>query len=84
MKSLSDRQNQRQPIPSLEHGNMTGEQEFRNENSETKGGEENREEESDNVSDHKKKKWQKIELQGKFRKIKPPLFVGEMGELVEA
>jgi len=28
MKSLSDRKNQRQPIPSLEHGNMTVKQEF--------------------------------------------------------
>ena len=32
MKILSDRQNQRQPIPSPEHGNMTGDQEFINEN----------------------------------------------------
>jgi len=32
----------------------------------------------------KKKKWQKIELQGEFRKIKPPLFDGEQEEVAEA
>lgn len=41
MKSLCDQQNQRQPIPSPEHGNMTREQEFKNEKSETEVGEEN-------------------------------------------
>ena len=30
--------------------------------------------ESDNASDHKEVKRQKVELQGEFRKIKPPKF----------
>jgi len=41
MKILSDRQNQQQPIPSPKHGNVSGEKEFRNENSDTEGGKEN-------------------------------------------
>lgn len=50
MKILFDRQNHQPLVPSHEHGNMTGEQEFRMKNVETGGGEKNHEEESDNVS----------------------------------
>jgi len=53
MTSLFDRQNHRSLAPSPEHRNMTGEQEFRTKNVEIEGGEENHEEESDNVSNHK-------------------------------
>jgi hypothetical protein len=39
----------------------------------SRGGEENQEEKSDNASEHKThKKEARIELQGEFRKIKPP------------
>lgn len=51
---------------------------------ETEGDEENQEGESDNVSNKKKQKGQKIELQGEFRKIKPCVFDGEQEEVVEA
>lgn len=72
MKSLSDRHNQRQPIPSPKHENMTSDQEFRTDNLEIEGSEDNQEEESKNVSDHKTQKRQKLELRGKFWKTKPP------------
>jgi len=50
---------------------------------EIEGGEENQEEKSGSVSDHKTQKKQKIELQGEFQKIKPPLFNGEQVEATE-
>lgn len=77
MKSLSDRQNNRLVVPIPEHRNILGEQEFQTEDVETIGGEENRENESHNVSNHWTQKKQKVELQGEFLKIKPPLFDGE-------
>ena len=40
--------------------------------------------ESGNVSDQQEVKKQKVELQGEFRKIKPPTFDGEDEEVVEA
>ena len=52
MKCLSDRQNQRQPIPIPKHGNMTGEQEFWTKCLGMEGGEENQEEKYDNASEH--------------------------------
>jgi len=77
MKILLERQNHQPLIPSPEHVNMTGEQEFRTENVETESGKENHEEESDNLSRYKTQKRQKMELQWEIRKIKPPLFDGE-------
>lgn len=84
MKSLSDRQNQRQPILSPEHGYMTGKQEYQTKYLETEGGEENQEETCDSASEHKTHKIQRIELQGEFHKIKLPLFDGEQEEGDEA
>ena len=49
MKSLSDRQNHWPLAPNPESENTIGEQEFRTENMETKGGEEKHEQELDNV-----------------------------------
>jgi len=77
MKSLFYRNNHQPLAPSPEHRNMTGEQEFQTENMEIEGGEENHEEESNNVSNQKTRKRQKLELQGEIQKIKPPLFDGE-------
>lgn len=48
------------------------------------GGEKNQEEELRNVSNHKMQKKHKIEIQGEFCKIKPPLFDGEQEEVAEA
>lgn len=48
------------------------------------GGEENQEEKSDNASEHKTQKRQKVELQGEFSKIKLPLFDDEHEEATEA
>ena len=42
------------------------------------------EEGSENVLGIKGPKRQKVELQGEFKKIKPPLFDGEMEEVVKA
>lgn len=84
MKSLYDRQNNWPLAPSSEHRNISGEQEFQTEDVETGGGEQNREEESDNVSNHRTQKRKKVELQGEFQKIKPPLFNGEQEEVTEA
>jgi len=63
---------------------MTGEQEYQTKNMEIEGGEENHEEDLDNVSNHKIHKRQNSELQGEFRKIKPPLYDGEQEEALEA
>jgi len=62
MKSLFDRQNNRPLVPSPEHRNVSREQMFWTEDVETSGGEENREEELDNVSNHRTQKRQKVEL----------------------
>lgn len=47
-------------------------------------GSEEREERSDNSSEQHTSKRQRIELQGEFRKIKPPHFDGEQEEAAEA
>eukprot|EP00253_Pinus_taeda_P015939 PITA_15939 len=47
-------------------------------------GSEEMEERSDNVFDQQTSKRQKVELQGEFRKIKPPHFDGEQEEAAEA
>eukprot|EP00253_Pinus_taeda_P025293 PITA_25293 len=80
LKSLSDRQNQLPVNPSAEQQRMSEEQ---NHHIPPEGSEE-REERSDNVFEQQTSKRQKVELQGEFRKIKPPHFDGEQEEAVEA
>eukprot|EP00253_Pinus_taeda_P033962 PITA_33962 len=80
LKSLSDRQNQLPVNPSAEQQRMSEEQ---NHHIPPEGSEE-REERSDNVFDQQTLKRQKVELQGEFRKIKPPHFDGEQEEAAEA
>eukprot|EP00253_Pinus_taeda_P014588 PITA_14588 len=80
LKSLSDRQNQVPVNPSAEQQRMSQEQ---NHHMPPEGSEE-REERSDNVLDQQTSKRQKVELQGEFRKIKPPHFDGEQEEAAEA
>jgi len=46
--------------------------------------EEEQEERYDNASEHHTSKRQWIELQGEFRKIKPPHFDGELEKATEA
>ena len=93
LKSLSYKQNQELDHPSAKRGlpadeyqqtriNITGKiekspfQRSKNKNY--------NEAESGNFSDQQENKRQKLELQGEFRKIKPPTFDGEAEEVVEA
>eukprot|EP00253_Pinus_taeda_P028245 PITA_28245 len=80
LKSLSDKQNQLPANPSAEQQRVSEEQ---NHHIPPEGSEE-REERSDNVFDQQTSKRQKVELQGEFRKIKPPHFDGEQEEAAEA
>eukprot|EP00253_Pinus_taeda_P011652 PITA_11652 len=80
LKSLSDRQNQLPVNPSAEQQRISEEQ---NHHIPPEGSEE-LEERSDNVFDQQTSKRQKVELQGEFRKIKPPHFDGEQEEAAEA
>eukprot|EP00253_Pinus_taeda_P012349 PITA_12349 len=80
LKSLSDKQNQLPNNPSAEQQRMSEEQ---NHHIPPEGSEE-QEERSDNVFDQQTSKRQKVELQGEFRKIKPPHFDGEQEEAAEA
>lgn len=70
LKILFDRQNQLPVNPSAEQQRMSEEQ---NHHIPPEGSEE-REERSDNVFEQQTSKRQKVELQGEFRKIKPPHF----------
>eukprot|EP00253_Pinus_taeda_P011517 PITA_11517 len=79
LKSLSDRQNQVPVNPSAEQQRS----EEQNHHIPPEGSEE-REERSDNVFDQQTSKRKKVELQGEFRKIKPPHFDGEQEEAAEA
>lgn len=80
IKSLSDRQNQLPVNPSAEQQRLSEEH-----NHHTKPeGSEDREEWSDNASEQQTSKRQRIELQGEFRKIKPPHFDEEQEEAAEA
>lgn len=63
---------------------MYEEQDYHVEHKEPVSGEENREEKSDNDSEHPSSKRQRVELQGEFRKIKPAHFDGELEEAVKA
>eukprot|EP00253_Pinus_taeda_P018663 PITA_18663 len=80
LKSLSDRQNQVPANPSMEQQRMSEEQ---NHPMPPEGSEE-QEERSDNVIEQQTSKRQRVELQGEFRKIKPPHFDGEQEEAAEA
>eukprot|EP00253_Pinus_taeda_P031671 PITA_31671 len=80
LKSLSDRQNQLPVNPSAEQPRVSEEQ---NHHIPPEGSEE-LEERSDNVFDQQTSKRQRVELQGEFRKIKPPHFDGEQEEAAEA
>eukprot|EP00253_Pinus_taeda_P012645 PITA_12645 len=80
LKSLSDRQNQVPANPSMEQQRMSEEQ---NHPMSPEGSEE-QEERSNNVIDQQTSKRQRVELQGEFRKIKPPHFDGEQEEAAEA
>eukprot|EP00253_Pinus_taeda_P015343 PITA_15343 len=80
LKSLSDRQNQLPVNPSAEQQRISEEQ---NHHIPPEGSEE-LEERSNNVFDQQTSKRQKVELQGEFRKIKPPHFDGEQEEAAEA
>eukprot|EP00253_Pinus_taeda_P012142 PITA_12142 len=80
LKSLSDRQNQIPVNPSAEQQRMSEEQ---NHHIPPEGSEE-QEERSDNVLEQQTSKRQRVELQGEFRKIKPPHFDGEQEEAAEA
>eukprot|EP00253_Pinus_taeda_P020750 PITA_20750 len=84
LKSLSDKQNQHQPHPSLEQTRIPEEQGYYTKQEETEGRAEARGEKSDNASEHQTSKRQRMELQGEFRKIKPPHFDGESEEAAEA
>eukprot|EP00253_Pinus_taeda_P017453 PITA_17453 len=80
LKSLSDRQNQLPANPSVEHPRMSEEQ---NRHIPPEGSED-QEERSDNAFEQQTSKRQRMELQGEFRKIKPPHFDREHEETVEA
>eukprot|EP00253_Pinus_taeda_P018433 PITA_18433 len=78
LRSLSNKQNPPLANPSAEQQRGTEEWDYAPEISEEK------EDHSDNVLEQQTSKRQKMELQGEFRKIKPPLFDGEQEEAVEA
>lgn len=80
LKSLSDRQNQLPANPSAEQQRMSEDQ---NHHIPPEGSEE-QEERSDNAFEQQTSKRQRMELQGEFRKIKPPHFDGEHEEAAEA
>eukprot|EP00253_Pinus_taeda_P006325 PITA_06325 len=80
LKSLFERQNQVPVNPSMEQQRMSEEQ---NHPMPPEGSEE-QEERSDNVNEQQTSKRQRVELQGEFRKIKPPHFDGEQEEAAEA
>eukprot|EP00253_Pinus_taeda_P015634 PITA_15634 len=80
LRSLSERQNQVPVHPSMEQQKLSEEQ---NHPVPSKGSEE-QEERSDNMNEQQSSKKQRVELQGEFRKIKPPHFDGEQEEAAEA
>ena len=94
LKSLSDKQNQGmghpKPDRDMQEGNEQQERDHtidRMERSQSQRGNINKkynEAESDNVPDQKEVKRRKVELQGEFRKIKPPTFDGVEEEVAEA
>lgn len=81
LKSLFDKQYQQPLNPSAKEQRMSGEHNPHAEPEESEGREEER---SDNASEQQTSKRQRIELQGEFRKNKPPHFDGEQEEATEA
>lgn len=84
LKSLSNKQNQKPLNPNAEQRRMSKEQNLHIEPERLEGRNEEREERFDNASEQQTSKRQRIELQGEFRKIKPPHFDGEQEEAMEA
>eukprot|EP00253_Pinus_taeda_P002934 PITA_02934 len=80
LKSLSDMQNQPPVNPSTEQQRISEEQ---NHHIPAERSEE-QEERSDNAFEQQTSKRQRVELQGEFRKIKPPHFDEEQEEAAEA
>ena len=79
-KSLSDKHNLPLANPSAEQQRITEEQRYQAESEILEEGED----QSDNASEQQTSKRQKVELQGEFRKIKPPHYDGEQEEAAEA
>ena len=94
LKSLSDKQNQRVEKPSADrefqerNEQQSEEQDTgRRERSVSQRSHPNKnfnEAESENETERKAGKRQRVELHGEFRKIKPPTFDGEKEEVAEA
>eukprot|EP00253_Pinus_taeda_P013421 PITA_13421 len=80
LKNEMARQNQLPANPSVEHPRLSEEH---NHHIPPEGSEE-QEERSDNAFEQQTSKRQRMELQGEFRKIKPPHFDGEHEEAAEA
>lgn len=80
LKSLSDKQNPPLANPNAEQQRMSEEKNHRTEPERSEDGEDH----SDNASEQHTSKSQRVELQGEFRKIKPPHFDGEQEEAAEA
>ena len=80
LKSFSDRQNPPLANPSAEQQRMSEERNYQTEPEKSEEGEDH----SDNASEQQTSKCQRVELQGEFRKIKPPHFDGEQEEAAEA
>jgi len=83
MKSLSDRQNQRNPYPNPENGNRDEMQQKWGDHPKSEGGRMDNEEEFGNTSDRGGTKRPKIELQGEFKKIKPHYLIGKQRKLLK-
>eukprot|EP00253_Pinus_taeda_P028202 PITA_28202 len=80
LKSLSDKQNPPLANPSAEQQRITEEEHYHAESEIP----EEEEDQSANASEQQTSKRQKVELQGEFRKIKPPHYDGEQEEAAEA
>ena len=84
LKSLSDKQHQQQSHLRPEQPRITDEQSYHTEQEEAEDRAETRGEKSINASEYQTPKRPQMELQGEFRKIKPPHFDGELEEAAEA
>eukprot|EP00253_Pinus_taeda_P011685 PITA_11685 len=84
LKSLSDKQHQQQSHPRPEQAQITDEQSYHTEQEEAEDRGETQGEKSVNASEYQTPKRPRMELQGEFRKIKPPHFDGESKGAAEA
>eukprot|EP00253_Pinus_taeda_P022911 PITA_22911 len=80
LKSLSHKQNPPLANPSAEQQRITEEERYHAESEIP----EEEEDQSANASEQQTSKHQKVELQGEFRKIKPPHYDGEQEEATES